>query len=114
MKWVRGRQENAVYFKSCIFSFKVYKFGFDCYILKYPPNTSLPRHKDPVKNGRHWRLNITLKGKSTFYLFTEKGLKRFYRFCLFRPDIQEHWVQSYEKGCLKLSIGLAKFTENVA
>lgn len=112
--WQKGRQKGVIYFKKLLFKFKLGKIGMDCYLLKYPPHTSLPRHKDEVKGGKHWRFNLSLKGSSTFYLFTKRGLKKYKYFCLFRPDIQEHWVQSYEKGCLKLSIGLAKFTENVA
>lgn len=109
MKWERGRQEKVVYFKKLLFLFSFWGFNFDCYLIKYLPNTRLPRHKDIVEGGKHWRFNITLKGKSTFYIVRKGFLKRFYSFCLFRPDIEEHWVETKE-DCLKLSIGFAYVT----
>lgn len=107
MKWQKGRQDEVEYFKFKLFSFKICKFGFDGYLLKYPTNTELPKHTDPVEKGKHYRVNITLWGKC---IFVCKG-KHFYIgefFHLFRPDLQEHALFTYTKT-YKLSLGFAKF-----
>jgi hypothetical protein len=64
-KWSPGRQEGCEYKKFTFLYFKLWKFGFDGYILKYEKNQKLPSHKDPVKNADHYRLNIGW-GKSKF------------------------------------------------
>lgn len=107
--WEKGRQNTCEYWKMEIFSFKIWKFGFDCYILKYNPNTYLPRHKDKVENAKHWRLNIPLKGKSIFYHFNGKKVLYTKNLILFRPDIEAHWMAISETGCTRISFGFAKF-----
>lgn len=36
MKWKQGRQDGVEYFKFKLFSVKIWRFGFDAYLLKYP------------------------------------------------------------------------------
>lgn len=115
-KWQRGRQQGVYYKKFPLWSFRIWKWGFDAYILKYEPHTSLPAHTDAVEKGKHYRLNIPLKGNSIFYWLgadsifgpntkwiITKG------WVLFRPDIQKHFLEVGEKGCTKLSFGFVKF-----
>lgn len=112
-RWLPGRQQNCEYYKFCFLYFKIGRFGFDGYILKYLPKTELPWHKDPI-NGKMWRLNIRLWGKSL--LVIDPGLMHMHSYyahiCLFRPDICGHKVINYTKT-YKLSLGFAKFnTQN--
>jgi hypothetical protein len=114
-KWLPGRIKELEYYKLPIYKFKLFNFGFDCYVLKYPKSNwisiSLPKHFDKVENGKHWRLNIQIFGDSTFYVIdnnTKKYIRK--RFILFRPDIQEHGLDIYNrKDCIKLSFGFVKF-----
>jgi hypothetical protein len=115
-KWLPGRISGLEYYKLPIYKFKIFNFGFDCYILKYPKSKwilmSLPKHFDKVENGEHWRLNIQIFGDSMFYVINKNGNKKYYpqRFILFRPDIQEHGLEIYNrKDCVKLSFGFVKF-----
>lgn len=111
-KWVKGRQAETEYKKFPLFSFRIWRWGFDGYILKYAPNTVLDWHTDPVKNGEHWRRNWTLKGISVFYYTDNKTTH--YRYSeqgsiWFRPDICKHKLEVYNEGCTKLSLGFVKF-----
>lgn len=111
-QWVRGRQQNCEYWKFCLWSFKIFKWGFDAYILDYSPYTLLDWHRDPVENGEHYRLNIELTGKSRFLWRKPKttfAIVEERRFIFFRPDIYEHKVYIEKGGCKKLSLGFVKF-----
>lgn len=91
--------------KMCLYSFKIWKLGFDCYILKYEADTLLPLHRDPI-NGQHWRLNIRLWGDCRF--FTQNSGSSFSRVVLFRPDLYLH-SQFVYTPTVKLSFGFVKF-----
>jgi hypothetical protein len=87
----------------------VYNYGFDGYILKYDPNQVLPTHRDPVKGGKHYRMNIGW-GKSLFVIKS-----KIWRFKLgklsihiFRPDIFPHSLIINERT-YKLSLGFVKY-----
>lgn len=114
-KWLPGRQLGCNYEKYCFLRFKIGKYGFDGYILKYKARTSLPFHIDPVENGRHWRLNITLKGESVFQKYEgedpngiELTLHEPGTFELFRPDLQAHSLRLITDST-KLSLGFVKY-----
>lgn len=66
--------------------------GIDAYMLKFEPNCLLPAHIDNVKKGRHFRLNIILKGKGKFEC--DKTIIRTKRIVLFRPDKHVHSMQN--------------------
>lgn len=111
--WIPGRQ-NSGYFKYELFSLewllafspfskKVKKVGLDIYLLKFPSGVSVPTHKDPVYCGRHFRLNITLKGKAKF---NGKTIFSFGRIVFFRSDINEHSLDKAEKEIIMFSVGL--------
>lgn len=105
-KWQKGRQEGTEYQKFPLWYFKIWKWGFDAYILKYEPKTILKLHTDPVKDGKHWRLNIKLKGSSYFYRKDRGHNTKIVNF--FRPDIIPHELTVITKT-YKLSFGFVKF-----
>lgn len=107
-RWTNGRQSNTEYKKFCLWSGRIGKFGFDAYILKYKANTTLPWHKDEIKNAKHYRINIKLYGRSYFLMQDIKRKKSHDRFILFRPDLYSHSL-SVINPTIKLSFGFAKF-----
>lgn len=102
--WINGRQENINYFKLPLWKFKIWKFGFDGYILHYPSEGILPPHKDPI-DGKHYRVNVTLKGKSEFVC--EKEILNLGWLHFFRPDLYTHSLK-IKTNSYKLSLGFAK------
>jgi len=106
-KWQEGRQDGG-YLKFTLIQ-KSW-IPFDLYILKFPDESYIDSHSDPVPKYKHIRLNIELK-KANFGGFflcdTSKGgfCKRFWRFTLFRPDICYHSVSRVEGTRYVLSIG---------
>lgn len=103
MEWVRGRQ-GGDYFKKLKFMFDNKIFGTDCYLLKFKPNCYLKPHKDKVGGGRHFRLNIELKGKGDFRC--ESTIFKMGRIVLFRPDKYIHSMKNSDTERVVLSIGL--------
>jgi len=80
---------------------------FDCYLLRFPPQSEILPHTDKVKDGKHYRLNIVLKTAQSGgdficndILFETKRIK------LFRPDVTCHQVTKIVSGVrYVLSIG---------
>lgn len=109
-KWIQGRQNNTQYKKFCLLYFKFLWWGFDCYILKYKANQQLPLHKDPVEGGRHFRINIKLKGDCSFWC--PSVIWRWNeRICIFRPDLFFHNLVT-KTPVTKISIGFVNFRKN--
>lgn len=108
-KWQSGRQANCEYQKFPLWYFKIWKLGFDAYILKYEGDQMLPSHKDPIKDGKHWRLNIGW-GRANFVCEKLIFGKIFGKMTiyLFRPDLYQHSLFIFDKT-IKLSIGFAKY-----
>jgi hypothetical protein len=108
-KWLPGRQGRCDYKKFCLWYFRIGKWGFDAYILKYQPLTDLPYHKDPIPDGKHWRLNVKLWGISVFVMEKSGVYKPVWkRFILFRPDLHYHGL-TVRSTTVKLSFGFVKF-----
>lgn len=106
--WVDGRQENTKYKKWCFLYFKICRLGFDGYILHYKPKTVLYTHKDPI-DGKHYRLNIKLKGMS--YFEASKCIVKIGDFlAFFRPDIRYHHLVVITRT-YKISLGFAIFNK---
>jgi hypothetical protein len=108
-KWQNGRQQGCEYKKFTLWYFRLGKLGFDAYILKYQGDQVLPKHKDPIENGKHWRLNIGY-GVANFVcekLILGKRIGKLTIF-LFRPDLYNHSLYVFEKTT-KLSLGFAKY-----
>lgn len=109
-KWQEGRQKGTLYKKFPLWFFKIWKWGFDAYILVYQPDTFLKLHKDLVEKGNHWRLNIGW-GNSQFHIANSPkcGFKiGKFSVYLFRPDLYLHALSVYGKT-IKLSFGFVKF-----
>ena len=81
--------------------------GMDIYLLKFKPQCLLPGHIDHVKRGRHFRLNIILKGEGKFEC--DKTIIKTKRVIFFRPDKHTHSMQNGDTERKVLSIGLNTF-----
>lgn len=102
--WKEGRQESTIYHKLTFFSQKIFNIGVDAHILRYPKGSILGMHVDEVK-GKHWRLNINLKGESIFAC--DECIYRSSWMNLFRSDLNMHGLRVITKT-YKLSLGFAK------
>ena len=102
MKWQEGRQGTGYLKKKLLGS-----NTFDCYLLKYEKGTHIPRHKDPVHVGRHFRINIELWKASKGGIFEASDIIfKIGIVVMFRPDIYDHSVSKIEEGTrYVLSIG---------
>lgn len=109
--WENGRQGTGYLKFKLINRWRFFsKYKWDLYLLHYPIGSNIPRHRDPVPNHKHYRLNI--------YLWNAVGggiplhddviiNNRF--FTLFRPDICTHSVSPVVKGTrYVLSFGISK------
>lgn len=104
LRWIPGRQ-GGDYKKKLLATMYIPRiFGFDMYMLKFAPNCHLREHRDSVKRGRHYRLNIILKGKGDFKC--EKTIINTRRVVLFRPDKYLHSMQNDGNERKVLSIGI--------
>lgn len=111
-KWQKGRQYGCDYYKFPLWYFRIWRWGFDAYILKFKAKSEVPWHKDPVKNGKHYRINIRLSGWATF-IIEEDGRRKPYLVNTdrwFRPDICPHMLVVITDYKL-LSFGFVKFTK---
>ncbi len=107
MKWWRwnlGRQNTGYE----IFPFYIFSWS-DAYLLRYTTGTGILPHIDPIKNKRHFRLNIVIwnaasggKFNCEHMIFESKRIK------LFRPDLNIHSVDPIKCGTrFVLSLGFA-------
>ena len=109
--WTNGRQLDCDYEKLCFLRFKFKRFGMDGYILKYPPKAHLKKHIDKVDGGKHYRINLQIKGKGSF--FVDKSIFRIRnRLVFFRPDKYPHSMVNGLKPRYVLSIGWAIFLKD--
>lgn len=105
LRWQRGRQESG--YDKMLLATLSRPIPFDCYLIRYPIGSSIAPHTDPVKDRRHFRLNIVIKRSpigGEFIcdnpIFTKTRIK------FFRPDISEHSVTRVEGGSrYVLSVG---------
>ncbi len=105
--WQKGRQESG-YEKMTLLRSKLFKF--DVYILKYPVNSTIKAHTDPVDEiYEHHRLNIVLKKAKIGGVFSCNDIAKTGRIHYFRPDIMKHEVSKIQLGTrYVLSIGWLK------
>lgn len=108
MKWVYGRQLTG-YKTLTLLNVKlpIFKFyGFDLHIIKYNKGDYIPPHKDPVKFGKHHRINFIIwKGRGGKFLCNNSKKYLFDRIIYFRPDLEEHAVSLCKGLRIVLSIG---------
>jgi hypothetical protein len=96
-RWQRGRQGSG-YDKMLLLTAR-WPLPFDSYLIRYPEGSAIPPHTDPVKTGRHYRLNVVLKASprgGEFVCATPIWQSRRIKF--FRPDACEHSVTRVEGG----------------
>ena len=85
-------------------------FKFDLYLLKFPEGCKIKAHRDEVKFGKHYRINVILKrAKEGGKFHCEKLIFDSSRIKIFRPDENLHEVTEVKKGSrLLLSFGWVK------
>jgi hypothetical protein len=96
-RWQRGRQGSG-YDKMLLLTAR-WPLPFDSYLIRYPEGSAIPPHTDPVKEARHYRLNVVLKASprgGEFVCATPIWQSRRIKF--FRPDACEHSVTRVEGG----------------
>jgi len=103
-KWSNGRKQTG-YEKLRIISL----WFFDCYILRFRKGALIPKHRDPVADKSHYRLNIILKNaKAGGEFHCANCIIDWWRIKLFRPDKFKHSVSEVTEGTrYVLSIGWA-------
>lgn len=101
-RWDGGRQ-NAVYRKFTLLFSKL--LGADAYILHIPRGTAIPKHTDAVKGKRHYRFNITLRGKIWMQVQGGRVYRLSHWFSYFRPDLLVHWADAVEYDTYLFSFG---------
>jgi hypothetical protein len=87
-RWQRGRQGSG-YDKMLLLTAR-WPLPFDSYLIRYPEGSAIPPHTDPVKEARHYRLNVVLKASprgGEFVCATPIWQSRRIKF--FRPDACE-------------------------
>lgn len=96
-RWQRGRQGSG-YDKMLLLT-APWPIPFDSYLIRYPEGSEIPPHTDPVKSGRHYRMNVVLKSPRAggefvckTPIYESKHVK------IFRPDTCEHSVTRVEGG----------------
>lgn len=94
----KGRQDSG-YLKLRLFQLNRFAKA-DCYLLKFPEGSCICEHRDPVSDGRHYRLNVVLKRPAVGGLLScEDPIFRLgERLCFFRPDLSRHSVSKIESG----------------
>jgi hypothetical protein len=104
LRWEKGRQEGS-YSKLALIPQWLSKFlKADAYLLSLEDGSTIPKHKDPTLSGyKHYRMNITLTGKSRMYCLGR--VKRFGPIDIFRPDLYEHGIVLVHGKMFILSIG---------
>lgn len=97
MRWQKGRQASG--YDKLLLMKMTWPVSIDCYLLRFPQGSEVPLHKDPVSQGRHFRLNLIIKNAAKGGEFQcEQCLINRPRIKLFRPDLHEHAVSRVEKG----------------
>jgi hypothetical protein len=90
-RWQKGRQGTG-YDKMLLLTAR-WPLPFDSYLIRYPEGSEIPPHTDPVKAGKHYRLNVILKSPKSGGEFTcANPIFATKRIKLFRPDVCEHSV----------------------
>lgn len=111
LPWEPGRQGTGYDKLKIANHWKFFsRFKWDIYLLRYPTGSGIPRHRDPVPNHKHYRLNIYLWNAKAGGAPEHDAViigNRF--FTLFRPDINTHSVSTVTEGTrYVLSFGLSK------
>lgn len=96
-RWQRGRQ-NSGYDKMLLCG-ALWPIKFDAYLLRFPEGSEVPAHRDTVKEGKHYRLNLIVKkAQQGGEFICNDAIYSSSRIKLFRPDLCEHQVSKVIKG----------------
>ena len=96
-RWRAGRQNTG--YEKMLLLVNPFLLPFDLYILRFKTGTEIPAHTDPVRNKRHYRLNIVLRhAKSGGDFICSEPIFETRRIKLFRPDVSPHSVTKIESG----------------
>jgi len=96
-RWVPGRQKSG--YHKCLLARSSRFFKFDLYLLRFPEGCEVPPHRDIIKAGKHYRLNIVLKqAKNGGEFLCSEPIYASKRIKLFRPDVCEHAVTRVNEG----------------
>ncbi|WP_308365795.1 MULTISPECIES: hypothetical protein [unclassified Microbulbifer] len=96
-RWEKGRQ-NTGYEKLLLLAAR-WPIPFDLYLLRFREGICIPPHTDPVKSGRHYRLNIVVKkAKAGGEFLCDSPIYESPRIKYFHPDISEHSVSKVQSG----------------
>lgn len=110
-KWQKGRQGSG--YDKMLLAINNFLLPFDCYLIKYPVGSFIPKHTDPVdKSKRHYRLNVVVKPSSGGGDFVCKNCiinTKYIKF--FRPDLNEHEVTEI-KGSARYVFSLGFLLNN--
>ena len=97
LQWTHGRQGTG--YEKMLLARTTWPLGFDCYLLRYAPGSSIPPHTDPVTTKRHYRLNIVVwhateggEFECATPIYVSPRIK------FFRPDACEHSVTPVISG----------------
>ncbi len=108
IKWVYGQRLTG-YKTLTLLNVKlpIFKFyGFDLHIIKYGKGDFIPPHKDPVKFGKHHRVNFVIwKGRGGEFLCENYKKILGGRIIYFRPDLEEHAVSLCKNVRIVVSLG---------
>jgi hypothetical protein len=97
LRWEKG-QQNTGYDKLLI-AVNPLLIPFDCYVPRFPDGTEIPPHRDPIKGGRHYRLNIVVKrSPSGGDFICANRIFQSTRINVFRPDVSTHSVSRVVGG----------------
>lgn len=95
LRWQTGRQASG--YDKMLLAYNKIGIEFDAYILRFPIGSEIPQHRDLVRHGRHFRLNIILKKSQAGGEFIcEKHILNWPRVKLFRSDLYQHAVTKIE------------------
>ena len=84
--------------------------GCDGYIIHIPAGVAIAPHKDKVEGRRHFRLNVDLKGRC--WMEVGRVIWKFWRFTLFRPDLEVHEVPASAEDVWMWSVGWIRKENN--
>ena len=105
LRWDRGRQDTG--YDKLLLAANPFLVPFDLYLHRYPVGPHIPSHRDPVPNGRHYRLNVVVRRSIAGGEFIcDNPIYSSERVNFFRPDVSTHSVTKVE-GRLRhvLSLG---------
>lgn len=93
-KFTEGRQGSG-YFKMCLISI----LFFDCYLLKFPKDSYIEEHIDPVEpNKKHHRVNVVIWKCSDGGEFIKNDQPMKSRIQYFNPSDDPHSVSKVNNG----------------